>query len=85
MLYLDPGLAWGNTPDIVAGPLAVQTNSGGEAVANLGNSCGEVTITIPTGWQPSSASGEGLWADGKYRAAYQPGRTNIFLGVIPDE
>ena len=87
ILYIDPGLTWGSnySPDIVTGQLSAQTDSGGEAAANLGNSCGQVTITIPQGWQPSTTNGENNWEDGEYHTTYQPGRTNIFLGVIPGE
>jgi len=70
-LYLDPGLNWGGyEPDVFTGQLFAQTNSGGEAEANFGNSCGEVTITIPAGWRPSQTDGEGLWKDGIYSISY---------------
>ncbi|MCP4361401.1 MAG: hypothetical protein GY796_25605 [Chloroflexi bacterium] len=85
MLSLDPGLPWGAPFDIVTGNLLVSTNSGGEAAANLGNSCGAVAIPLPTGWRPASAEGDGVWDENLYRVPYQPGRTNIFLGVIPEE
>lgn len=84
-LYLDPGLPWQyGEYDIFAGELTAQTDSGGDASVNLGNTCGDVTIAIPDGWLPSSAAKAGNWEDGKYKIAYQPGQTNIYLGVIPD-
>ena len=82
ILYLDPGLSGGGySADIVTGQFFSQTDSGGETVANLGNSCGKVTITIPDGWQLPPLSDDKQ----QYKTDYQPGRTNIFLGVIPVE
>ena len=85
ILFINPGLPWGDPFDIITGELMVSTNSGGEAAANLGNSCGEAKISIPEGWQPSMASGDGLWESGWYPIPYQTGRTNIFLGVVPED
>ena len=85
VLYLDPGLPWQyDEHDIVSGQLTAQTDSGGEASANFGNTCGDVTITIPDGWLPTTPAKDGSLEDGKYKISYQPGRTNIFLGVIPN-
>jgi hypothetical protein len=80
MLYIDPGLPWEYDADIPLGQLMTQTDSGGEAVANLGNTCGEVKITIPNGWHLPNTEDEQ-----HYQTTYQPGRTNFFLGVVPDE
>ena len=84
-LWIDPGLPWGEPFDMVSGELSVSTNSGGEAAANLGNSCGQAKISIPDGWQPATTSGEGSWENGWYTIPYQTGRTNIYLGIAPME
>ena len=80
ILYIDPGLSWGYEADIPLGQLMAQTNSGGEAEADLGNSCGEVKITLPDGWHLPNTDDEQ-----HYQTYYQPERTNIFLGVVPNE
>lgn len=79
-LYIDPGLPWEYDDDISLGQLHVQTDSGGETSVNLGNTCGEVTIKIPSGWQLPNAEDKQ-----HFTITYLPGRTNIFLGVVPDE
>ena len=80
ILYIDPGLPWEYDADIPQGQLFAQTNSGGEASANLGNTCGELTIKIPSGWQLPNTEDEQ-----HYTTVYQTGRTNIFLGIVPNE
>jgi len=81
IIYIDPGLPWGYEADIPLGQLSASTNSGGEAEANLGNSCGEMTIKIPSGWRLPATSTDGR----HFKITYHAGRTNIFLMVIPNE
>ena len=80
ILYIDPGLPWGYDADIPLGQLFAQTDSGGEAAVVLGNICGELTVKIPDDWQlPNAEDGQ------HYTITYQLGRTNIFLGVVPND
>jgi hypothetical protein len=89
-LFLDPGLpwseSWSDSVDTVTGALTTETDSSGQALVNLGNSCGQVDIIFPKHqWQLTTPTDAGIWGEGYYRTPFQPGMIELSLGLLPQE